>query len=88
MTPFEQRMQRKPNLSHPRVFGSRVIVKRQGKRPGKLNKHLNTGFFLCFGSNPCNIVYFDEKTQNERQAKHLEFDEAHYAYSHRPLYAQ
>ena len=88
MTPFEKRLQRKPNLSHLRVFGSRVIVQKQGKRPSKLNKHNNNGFFLRFRSNPRNIVYFDEKTQNEQQAKHLEFDEAHYAYNHHPLYPQ
>ena len=62
-TPYEKLYQRKPNLAHLQVFGSCVVVKKQGKRPGKLNHHISTGFFLRFGSNPRNIVYFDEKTQ-------------------------
>ena len=70
------------------MFGSNVIVKSPGRRPGKLNKHITTGTFLRFGGHDRNIIFYDNKTRQTRSARHPEFDESHYYDSNRPPYAQ
>ena len=46
VTPFQRFKGFKPNLSHFCVFGSKVNVKSQGLRSGKLNKHISTSIFF------------------------------------------
>ena len=45
----------KPNLKHLKLFGSRICVKKTGKRLAKLNKHNFTGIFLGFTATDQNI---------------------------------
>lgn len=80
ISPYEKYTGIKPDLSHLRVFGSQVIIKNQGHRPGKLNKHVTIGTFLCFGGNKCNIIFYNNTTHQTQLAHHLEFDETHYHY--------
>ena len=47
-TPYESWTGSKPDLQHLKLFGSRVCVKRTGKRRAKLNRHDFTGIFLGF----------------------------------------
>ena len=83
-TPYERLCGVKPNLSNLRVFGSRVVTKRTGKRPAKLSKHSFNGIFLRYAKTMRNIVYMDTTTRKIKTATHALFDEGHYSYSNRP----
>jgi hypothetical protein len=48
MTPFEAWHGFKPDLRRLRVFGSRVCVKRTGKRRSKLDQHSFSGIFIGY----------------------------------------
>jgi hypothetical protein len=55
MTPFESWFGFKPDLRNLRVFGSRVCVKRTGKRRSKLDRHDFSGIFLGYTATDENI---------------------------------
>jgi len=84
MVPFEGMYQTKPDLSHLKVFGSRVCVKISGIRRGKLDKHDFKGIFLGCTATDHNIVYLDLNSGVVKCSHHAEFDEAWYLQQSRP----
>lgn len=88
MTPFEGIYQTKPDLSHLKVFGSRVCVKISGIRRGKLDKHDFKGIFLGYTATDHNIVYLDLNSGVVKRSHHAEFDEAWYLQQSCPPAAQ
>jgi hypothetical protein len=88
MTPFEAWHGIKPDLSRLRVFGSRVCVKRTGKRRSKLDRHDFTGIFLGYTATDENIRYVDVDTRIVKTLHHAIFDEAWYLQKRRPPFAQ
>jgi hypothetical protein len=88
MTPFEAWYGVKPDLSRLRVFGSRVYVKRTGKRRSKLDRHDFTGIFLDYTATDENIRYVDVNTRIVKTSHHAIFDEAWYLQQRRPPFAQ
>ena len=88
MSPYEKMTMKKPNLSHLRVFGTRVIVKDKEKRVGKLSDNCSIGIFLRFTGTDRNIVFYDTTTHQTRQARHVDFDETYFHESKAPPYAQ
>jgi hypothetical protein len=88
MTPFEAWHGFKPDLRLLRVFGSRVCVKRTGKRRSKLDRHAFTGIFLGYTATDENIRYIDVNTRVVKTSHHAIFDEAWYLQPQRPPFAQ
>eukprot|EP00804_Cyclotella_cryptica_P010127 CCRYP_018496-RA/>CCRYP_018496-RA protein AED:0.47 eAED:0.44 QI:0/0/0/1/0.5/0.66/3/0/481 len=88
MTPFEAWHGIKPNLSKLRVFGSRVCVKRTGKRRSKLDRHDFTGIFLGYTATDENIKYVDVDTRVVKTSHHAIFDKAWYLQQRRPPFTQ
>lgn len=88
MTPFQGWFGFKPDLQNLRVFGSRVCVKRTGKRRSKLDRHAFTGIFLGYTATDANIRYIDVNTKIVKRSHHAIFDEAWYLQPHRPPFAQ
>ena len=83
-TPYEQLCGTKPNLSNLRIFGSRIVARKTGKRPAKLSKHSFNGIFLRYAKTMRNIVYMDTATRRIKTATHALFDEAHFSFDDRP----
>ena len=79
-TPFEAYHCKKPDLSHLRCFGSKVII-RNHKRSRKLHMKGQEGYFLHYTGTDKNIVYLDAKTHKAKTAKHAMYDEAHFTTS-------
>lgn len=69
-TPFEAWYGRPPDLSHLRLFGSRVCVRRTGRRRAKLDRHDFTGLFLGFTVTDQNIRYLDINTGIVKTSHH------------------
>jgi hypothetical protein len=88
MTPFEAWHGFKPDLRLLRVFGSRVCIKRTGKRRSKLDRHDFSGIFLGYTATNENIRYIDVKTRVVKTSHHAIFDEAWYLQPKRPPFAQ
>jgi hypothetical protein len=88
LTPFQGWYGFKPDLQNLRVFGSRVCVKRTGKRRSKLDKHAFTGIFIGYTATDANIRYIDVNTRIVKRSHHAIFDEAWYLQSSRPPFAQ
>jgi hypothetical protein len=88
MTLFEAWNGFKPDLRTLRVFGSRVCVKRTGKRRSKLDRHDFTGIFIGYTATDENIKYIDVHTRIEKSCHHAIFDEAWYLQPKRPPFAQ
>ena len=78
----------KPDLSHLKVFGSRVCVKRSGDRQGKLDRNDFTGIFLGFTATDHNILYLDLDSGLGKRSHHAQFDEVWYLQPTRPPAAQ
>ena len=87
-TPFERYFGLKPDLSHLKVFGSRVCVKRSGDRNGKLDCNDFTGIFLGFTATDHNILYLDLDSGLVKRSHHVQFDKAWYLQHTRPPAAQ
>lgn len=87
-TPFEAWWGKKPDLSRLKLFGSRVCVKRTGKRRAKLDRHDFSGIFLGYTSTDQNIVYIDLNSGIVKTCHHAVFDEAWYLQPSRPPAAQ
>ncbi len=77
-TPFKGFFGFQPNLSHLKVFGSCVCVKRSGNRAAKLDKNSFTGIFLSYTATDNNILYLDVRTGIVKCSHHALFDEAWY----------
>jgi hypothetical protein len=89
MTPFEAYHGFKPDVCNLRVFGSRVCVKRTGKRRSKLHRHDFTGtIFLGYTATDENISYIDVHSRIVKTSHHAIFDEAWYLQLKRPPFAQ
>ena len=69
---------RPASVSHIRMFGAHVTVRRSGSRPTKLDPHFYTERFLRFGATTKNLVYYDDRTKREKVARHCTMDELHY----------
>jgi hypothetical protein len=78
ITPFEAYYGLRPDLSHLKVFGSRVCVKISGIRCGKLDRHDFKGIFLGYTATDQNIVYLDLNTGVVKRSHHAQFDKAWY----------
>jgi hypothetical protein len=88
MTPFEAWHGVKLDLSRLRVFGSRVCVKRTGKRQSKLDRHDFTVIFIGYTATDENIRYVDVNCRIIKTTHHAIFDEAWYHQPRRPPFAQ
>jgi hypothetical protein len=87
-TPFESLYRIKPDISHLKIFGSRVCVKQSGKRHSKLDCHDFKGLFLGYTATDQNIVDLDLDSGVVKQSHHAQFDEAWYLQDSRPPAAQ
>jgi len=72
--PFESLTASKPNITNLRIFGSRIFVKKLGKRPAKLDHHISNGTFISYTATTTNIYYIDDKTNNVKNGTHALFD--------------
>ena len=88
VTPFERWFGKRPNLKRLRTFGSRVCVKRAGKRRSKLDRHDFSGIFVGYTATDRNIRYIDCNTGAVKIARHAVFDEAWYLHPKRPPAAE
>jgi hypothetical protein len=88
VTPFEGYFGTKSNLSHLKVFGSRVCVKRSGDRSRKLDCNNFTGIFLGFTATDHNICFLDLEFGLVKRSHHANFDEAWYLQPSCPPAAQ
>ena len=82
-TPYTQLTGVKPNLAHLIVFGSRITVRKPGKRIGKISTHHYNGIFLRYAKIISNVVYIDTISKRIKTATHAVFDEAHYSQKNR-----
>ena len=87
-TPYEAWYGLKPRLKHLRVFGSKVSVKKTGKRRAKLDRHSFRGIFLGYTATDHNIRYVDIDSGITKRSHHAVFDEAWYTAKTRPPAAQ
>ena len=87
-TPFERYFRMKPDLSHLRVFGSRVCVKLSGDRSSKLDRNDFTGIFLGFTATDHNILYLDLDSGRVKRSHDAQLDKAWYLQPTRPPAAQ
>jgi hypothetical protein len=88
ITPFEAYYGLRPDLSHLKVFGSRVCVKISRIRRGKLDRHDFKGIFLGYTATDQNILYLDLDMGVVKRSHHAQFDEAWYLQRTRPPVAQ
>jgi hypothetical protein len=87
-TPYEALNGTKPDLSHLRVFGARVCVRRTGTRCAKLDRHDFRGIFLGYMATDQNIIYMDIDLGWVKTSHHAFFDEAWYTQQSHPPAAQ
>jgi hypothetical protein len=87
-TPYEGYYGIKPDISHLKLFGSRVCVKRSGNRRSKLDKHDFKGIFLGYTATDHNILYLDLDSGIVKHSHHAQFDEAWYLQATRPPASQ
>jgi hypothetical protein len=66
----------RPDLSHLRVFGFRVCVRRTGTQRVKLDRHNFRGIFLGYMATNQNIIYMDIDSGWIKTSHHAFFDEA------------
>jgi hypothetical protein len=88
VTPFEGNFGVKPDLSHLKVFGSRVCIKRSGDRSGKFDRNDFTSIFPGFTATDHNICYLDLESGLVKCSHHTQFDKAWYLQPSRPPAAQ
>jgi hypothetical protein len=84
VTPSEGYFGTKPDLSHLKVFGSWVCVKRSGDRSGKLDCNNFTGIFLRFTVTNHNIRYLDLEFGLVKCSHHKFFHKVWYLQPSRP----
>ena len=78
ITPFEAYYGLQPDLSHLKVFGSRVCVKISEICRGKLDRNDFKGIFLGYTATDQNIVHLDLDTGIVKRSHHAQFDKAWY----------
>ena len=83
-TPYEILTGNQPDLSKLRIFGSRIVTRKPGKRSPKISKHSYSGIFLRYTKTMRNIVYLDIKTKKIKTTTYAKFDEAHFSYDDKP----
>ena len=74
--PYEAMNGQKPNLSHLRVFGSKVTVQNEDRK-AKLDPNNTQGLFMTFAGTDKNVCIIDAITGREKIATHASFDEVH-----------
>ena len=84
ITPYERLTGTTPDLSKLRIFGSRVVCRKPGRRNPKLEKHSYSGIFLRYAKTLKNIVYLDTTTNQIKTSTFARFDEAHFSYPDKP----
>jgi hypothetical protein len=77
-TPHEGFYRFKPDISHLKLFGSRMCIKCSGSRWSKLDKHDFKGFFLGYTATNHNIIYLDLDSGVVKCSHHAQFDKAWY----------
>mmetsp|Transcript_12630 Transcript_12630/g.36754 ORF Transcript_12630/g.36754 Transcript_12630/m.36754 type:complete len:1246 (+) Transcript_12630:2039-5776(+) len=87
-TPFEEHHGVPPDVSHLRVFGSKITARIPGAPLAKLDDHVYDGVFLGFGATSSLAVYYDIHTGRIKTAGNFRIDEAHFHSSKRPPGAQ
>ena len=89
ITLFQVFTNRRPDLTHIRVFSSYVTIKQARVRCYKLDTdHTTSGIFLGFSSTN-RLIWFEDSASGElKSARHAIFDEAHYSANNRPPYAK
>ena len=78
-TPFECLTGLKPDLSTLKVWGCKLLARKPGKRPAKLDHHTSEGIFLNYTATSKNVVYLDINTGREKIASNVVFDEANFS---------
>jgi hypothetical protein len=81
-TPYESVTGVRPNIARLRVFGCKVIVRRLGDRPNKVEYHVNEGYFLGYTATLDNILYHNIATSRMAKAPSATFDEACFTRTH------
>jgi hypothetical protein len=66
---------KRPNLSHLRIFGSRIYALPTDKRDAKIDVHARPGIFLGFKRSLKHAYYLDDLTGKVKHARHIAFDE-------------
>ncbi|CAM9000128.1 unnamed protein product [Rhodiola kirilowii] len=75
-TPYELLKDRKPNISHLRVFGSKCYVHNNGKNQlGKFDPRSDEGIFVGFGLHSKAYKVFNKRTKLFEESVHVIFDE-------------
>ena len=77
-TPYEKLFNRKPNLRHLRIFGSRVYAYKPNKRKANLDSNNEPARFLHFGGTDLNLVVRDERSGQIKIVRHATIDECHF----------
>jgi hypothetical protein len=77
-TPFKGMYNAKPDISHLKLFGSRMCLKISGICRGNLDKHNLKGIFLGYTATDHNIVYLDLNSGIVKCSHHAQFNKAWY----------
>jgi hypothetical protein len=88
LTPCEALSGSKQDLSHLRVFGSRVCARCTGTRHAKFDRHNFTSIFLGYTATNQNVLYNDVNFSRVKSTHHAFFDKAWYMQESRPPAAQ
>ena len=87
-TPYTELTGIKPNLLNLKIFGSRITVRKPGRRIGKVSSQCYNGIFLRYAKTMRNFVYLDSQTKRIKTSSHAVFDEAHFSQQIQPRGAQ
>ncbi|KAL2318887.1 hypothetical protein Fmac_032763 [Flemingia macrophylla] len=75
-TPYELYRDKKPNISHFRVFGSRFYVLNNGKEPiGKFDAKADEAIFIGYSATRKAYKIFNKRTMVIEEFVHVKFDE-------------
>jgi hypothetical protein len=77
-TPFEAWTGQKPCLDRLLTFGAKITARKAKSRTTALDTNSFSGIFLGYRATMSHIVYWDDKAQCRRTAKHLTSDELQY----------
>ena len=77
MSPYQAIFNKIPDLSHLKVFGSKVEIYKQDKQGAKLDDKSSPGIFLHYAGSPTNIIVQDSVTKSIKSTRHYYWDELH-----------
>jgi hypothetical protein len=77
-TPFEAWTGRQPCLDRLLTFGAKITARKAKTRTTTLDPNSFSGIFLGYRATMDHIIYWDDKAQCRRTAKHLTSDELQY----------